>query len=455
MFDWPKRLAELTEAGTPCVAVTVAGVRGSAPRETGSKMLVTADVVLGTIGGGQLEHSCIAAARERLAKTGTPAQALRRFALGSQCGQCCGGVVDVLFERVDADDEWVEAAYATLRAGARAALVTHLSHRESRSDSNRHRDSRSNTNRRRDSRSNTNRRRESRSSTNRHRESRSDAAISQTVRQTQEIATPATRARNDGGASTRARNDGGATARARNDEKQVITAARIHALSPMTPDTDATLTEPAVLRALRAAVATPGEAAVVRLCGETLLVEPIGPPPLTVVIFGAGHVGRACATVLSTLNAAVFVVDSRPEQLQGDWPEAVTPAFIANPAEFVAHCPPHSCYLVMTHDHGLDLDLCREILGRPDRRFTGLIGSASKRRRFVKRLRAAGYDDETLESLTCPIGIDAITGKHPGEIAVAVAAQLVTFAQAAMTAEASHASGNVTTLHAPQGHGTT
>ncbi|MEM7452076.1 MAG: XdhC family protein, partial [Pseudomonadota bacterium] len=133
MFDWPKRLAELTEAGTPCVAVTVAGVRGSAPRETGSKMLVTADVVLGTIGGGQLEHSCIAAARERLAKTGTPAQALRRFALGSQCGQCCGGVVDVLFERVDADDEWVEAAYATLRAGARAALVTHLSHRESRS----------------------------------------------------------------------------------------------------------------------------------------------------------------------------------------------------------------------------------------------------------------------------------------------------------------------------------
>ena len=405
MFDWPKQLAELTEASTPCIAVTVAGVRGSAPRETGSKMLVTADAVLGTIGGGQLEHSCIAAARERLADTETPAHALRRFALGSQCGQCCGGVVEVFFERIDATDEWVDAAYTTLRAGARAALVTNLHHRESRCENTR------------------------------HRESRSDAAISQAVRQRQEIATPATRARNDG--------------------KRVITAARIDALSPMAPDADATLTDPAMLRALRAAVATPSEAAVVRLRGETLLVEPIGPPPLTVVIFGAGHVGRACATVLSTLNAAVFVVDSRPDQLQGDWPESVTPAFIANPAEFVAHCPPHSCYLVMTHDHGLDLDLCREILGRPDRRFTGLIGSASKRRRFEKRLRAAGYDDATLESLTCPIGIDGITGKHPGEIAVAVAAELVTLAQAAVTAEVSSATGNVTTLHAPQGHGTT
>ncbi|MEO1116612.1 MAG: xanthine dehydrogenase accessory protein XdhC [Pseudomonadota bacterium] len=415
MFDWPKRLAELIEVGTPCVAVTVATVRGSAPRETGSKMLVTADAVIGTIGGGQLEHSCIAAARERLAGTETPTQALRRFALGSQCGQCCGGVVEVLFERVDANAAWVVAAHATLRAGARAALVTNL----------------------------------------RHRESRGDAAISQPARQTGEIATPATRARNDGDAATRARNDERAAARARNDGKRVITAAHIEALSPMLPGADAMLTEPAMLRALRAAVASPGVAAVIRLQGDTLLVEPIGPPPLTVVIFGAGHVGHACARVLSTLNAAVFVVDSRPEQLQGDWPESVTPAFIANPAEFVAHCPPHSCYLVMTHDHGLDLDLCREILGRPDRRFTGLIGSVSKRRRFEKRLRAAGYDDETLESLTCPIGIDAITGKHPGEIAVAVAAQLVTLAQAAMTTEASPASGNVTTLHAPQGHGVT
>ena len=70
-------------------------------------------------------------------------------------------------------------------------------------------------------------------------------------------------------------------------------------------------------------------------------------------------------------------------------------------------------------------------------------------------MRAAGYDDETLESLTCPIGIDAITGKHPGDIAVAVAAQLVTLAQATMTSEVSNTPANVTTLHAPQGHGTT
>ena len=85
MHDWPHRLSKLRDEGTPCVIVTVASVRGSAPRETGSKMLVTADGVQGTIGGGQLEHSCIAAARERLAAADTPARALRRFALGSQC----------------------------------------------------------------------------------------------------------------------------------------------------------------------------------------------------------------------------------------------------------------------------------------------------------------------------------------------------------------------------------
>lgn len=364
MYDWPKRLLELIEAGTPCVAVTVAGVRGSAPRETGSKMLVTRDAVQGTIGGGQLEHTCIVAARERLADAESPAHALRRLALGSQCGQCCGGVVEVLFERIDARCDWIDSAYATLRAGARAALVT------------------------------------------------------------------------------------------RNDGKRLLSAAAIDALSPLDATADATLTNPTTLRALRAAVATPGEASALRVQREMVLIESVGPPPLTVVLFGAGHVGRACATVLGTLDAAVFVIDSRPEQLQGDWPDNVTAAFIAEPAEFVAHCPPHSCYLIMTHDHGLDLELCREILARPDRRFTGLIGSASKRRRFEKRLRAAGYDEVSLDSLTCPIGIDDITGKQPGEIAVAVAAQLITLAQSEAGAIATPASTNVTALDAPRGHRT-
>ena len=76
----------------------------------------------------------------------------------------------------------------------------------------------------------------------------------------------------------------------------------------------------------------------------------------------------------------------------------------------------------------------------------------SKRRRFEKRLRAAGYDEATLESLTCPIGSGTITSKHPGEIAVAVAAELITLGAAAGGVKAPVAADNVAMF--PGGPGT-
>jgi len=97
MIDWLRELADLGRRGEPAVLVTVAGVRGSAPREAGAKMLVTRRESRGTIGGGELEYQCLKIAAERL-RDGTPDGFLRRFPLGSNCGQCCGGVVDVLFE---------------------------------------------------------------------------------------------------------------------------------------------------------------------------------------------------------------------------------------------------------------------------------------------------------------------------------------------------------------------
>ena len=52
MNEWIDELADLCAAGEPVVLVTVSGVRGSAPRETGAKMIVTARETIGTIGGG-------------------------------------------------------------------------------------------------------------------------------------------------------------------------------------------------------------------------------------------------------------------------------------------------------------------------------------------------------------------------------------------------------------------
>ncbi|MFQ6006171.1 MAG: xanthine dehydrogenase accessory protein XdhC [Woeseia sp.] len=97
MNEWIDDLREQLDRGNACVLVTIAGVRGSAPRETGAKMVVTARETIGTIGGGQLEYQCAQMACERLRKK-QAGSAVRKITLGANLGQCCGGAVEVLFE---------------------------------------------------------------------------------------------------------------------------------------------------------------------------------------------------------------------------------------------------------------------------------------------------------------------------------------------------------------------
>ena len=97
MNEWIEELADLAAAGKPAVLVTVAGIRGSAPREVGAKMIVTATETIGTIGGGQLEYQSTRVAVESLE---AEHHTLRSFPLGSSMGQCCGGVVEILFEPI-------------------------------------------------------------------------------------------------------------------------------------------------------------------------------------------------------------------------------------------------------------------------------------------------------------------------------------------------------------------
>jgi xanthine dehydrogenase accessory factor len=71
------------------------------------------------------------------------------------------------------------------------------------------------------------------------------------------------------------------------------------------------------------------------------------------------------------------------------------------------------------------LALCEQVLRRGDFRYLGLIGSASKRARFERRLRDGGIAQSDIDRLTCPIGVPGIPGKTPAEIAIGVAAQLL------------------------------
>jgi len=95
------------------------------------------------------------------------------------------------------------------------------------------------------------------------------------------------------------------------------------------------------------------------------------------------------------------------------------------PEAIIAQAPPASYFLVMTHSHALDQHLCQHIFRRDDFAYFGLIGSRTKHRQFERRLRERGVPAERYARMTCPIGIEGVTGKSPEVIAVAVAAQLL------------------------------
>jgi xanthine dehydrogenase accessory factor len=154
-------------------------------------------------------------------------------------------------------------------------------------------------------------------------------------------------------------------------------------------------------------------------------LEPLARCEFRVVLFGNGHVGRALAQVLGTLPCAVTWVDEREEDFPANPPANVMVVATDAPEAEVRAAAPGSMFVVMTHSHPLDLELCAAILARSDFAYFGLIGSNSKRAQFERRLAARGVSPSALARMTCPIGLPSLRGKAPGVIAVSVAAELV------------------------------
>lgn len=196
--------------------------------------------------------------------------------------------------------------------------------------------------------------------------------------------------------------------------------------------------------------------------GDTVLRELPQPQP-TVLLFGAGHVAAALAKVLQTLPWRVVVIDARPE-----WADALrfprtTEVLCTEPLRLCAAWgwlgpaaqqsqtaarltaqlrtlpelpqPQVTSAIVMTHDHALDREICEALLQvsrrtpGPSLRYVGMIGSQSKVAALHQRLRRRGVDPALLAELVAPIGLRVggrlLGGKLPGEIAVSVAAQLL------------------------------
>jgi xanthine dehydrogenase accessory factor len=153
-------------------------------------------------------------------------------------------------------------------------------------------------------------------------------------------------------------------------------------------------------------------------------VEPDEGDRLPVLMFGAGHVGKAIAARAEGLPLHLAWFDNRPEC-------AETPGVVLADENDMVACAGSAegaaAVVILTHDHGLDYRITAAALASPAR-YVGLIGSQTKRARFLSRLDKDGVDHGRL---TCPIGVPGIRGKEPEVIAIATLAQLLMLGRAA------------------------
>jgi xanthine dehydrogenase accessory factor len=332
---WINDLVRLRERNVAAVVVTVVSAKGSVPREPGTKMVVTAMEVLGTIGGGHLELQAIGIARDQLG-TQSADESLRRFPLGASLGQCCGGLVNLLFEPVTCDAPWLRSAFMLHRDRVPFVIVS-------------------------------------------------------------------------------------PTRGTGNANKAIVTADHVDDPSHLLDPRALSVIRDHFARAENACLWRPGE----RDDAPILFLDRIAACNFAIVLFGAGHVGRALVRVLADVDCEITWVDAREAEFPREVAANVDIVCTDGPEAEVDAARPGSHFVVMTHSHPLDEAICERILRRDDFAYFGLIGSLAKRRQFEKRLEQRGMPRGRFAAMTCPIGIAGIPGKEPATIAIAVAAELL------------------------------
>ncbi len=333
---WLGPALDLVARGQPCVLVTVAQTRGSAPREAGAKMLVWSDGIAGTIGGGQLEFKAIVDAQEMMRDADAASTHIERVSLGPQLAQCCGGGVALLHEKLSTSaGSWLQTWADMESAGTACSVITDV---------------------------------------------------------------------------------GGEQA------AKIFVAPEGSRWSGV-PDAVAERARSLQHHRDRCALLESSHGK------ECYVIEMIRPLPDHLYLFGAGHVGKAVVRALQPLPFRITWIDSRDSVFPDDLPPHIVAMSSRSPSREVDKAPADAFFLVMSHSHPLDMEICRSVLQRGDFAYLGLIGSETKRARFAGRLRAIGVPPGALSRLTCPIGIPGIAAKTPAAIAASVAAQLLIVAE--------------------------
>jgi xanthine dehydrogenase accessory factor len=155
------------------------------------------------------------------------------------------------------------------------------------------------------------------------------------------------------------------------------------------------------------------------------LLERFSEAKTPLLLFGAGHVGRALVAALAPLPFALRWIDDRPDAFANAGLHNATTIVSALPESELRDAPAGSFVVVMTHSHALDLAIVAAALVDARFPYIGLIGSATKRALFERRLAEFGVASEAILRLVCPIGVAGIAGKAPAIIAASVAAELL------------------------------
>ncbi|ADE39621.1 xanthine dehydrogenase accessory protein XdhC [Candidatus Puniceispirillum marinum] len=308
---WLNTAIALLQGTDIVIHASVIQVRGSAPRAVGANMLIMADAIWDTIGGGALEFEVMHQARSDITMIQTSPVDWHRhvmdIALGPDMGQCCGGHVRVLLEALTKADLPVLERLAD-----------------------------------------------------------SDQPVLHPLKAGQPLVLADSAAFGDGASIT---------------------------------------------------------------ADKTGFILPKIPYQRPLFIYGAGHVGRALVPVIDGLGFDVYWVDIAPDRFPPVIPEGVSAVTARDPTLIAARAPTDAFHLVITHSHALDQAICHTVLAGQGFARLGLIGSKTKNARFRSRLGKAGITDDVLARLTCPIGIELVTGKQPARVAISIAAQLAIWQQ--------------------------
>ena len=417
--DWPTAVVRLLEQTPSVVRVVIASMRGSSPRETGACLLVWKEGIEGTIGGGHLEWDALRTARELLdADDSEPAVHIRRLILGRELGQCCGGTVQLWFERL------TQADLPLLTAASHAAQSSDSALLESDFDGVR-----------------VTRWLIDASSPESMRLLKTLASQIQEHSESKRAAVTDLRSALSGKTRPVAAHSVPNATRGQSSESNGQPSSANHPLPVAASNVPAVACgqsgesdgqPPLANHALPESISSAGEIDSLPRVRFTqtaahagTLLEQLHVSRQDLWLFGAGHVGQAVVRALSELPYQITWVDSRADLLPTKLPAHIHTVHRAQHLDALSHAPPGALYLVLTHDHGIDYELCRAILNRGDFAWLGLIGSESKGARFRSRLHKDGLGRENIERLVCPIGVDGIESKEPAAIAIGVAAQLL------------------------------